>query len=230
MKKYIQLFTMLLTLIAFTCSPLMAYGLFDPLKREATVIHIEKIDEGNGLVFQKNLDSGSTEIPLPLKIEFERLRQEFSNYAQSAKSQGTFLTPEDIAQFFTDQGYDIAVIDSKDSSYLNPSDYKTDSNIVVPYAGILTYAIGAGVTLGVLTLAGTIIGAALMIAGMGGGAFFTISATENLNTYNRLGGKEQDNLMDSIRSALKSWQEQIGLSEEQFADIYMDEALLSSSP
>ncbi|MDE0119016.1 MAG: hypothetical protein OXM55_03290 [Bdellovibrionales bacterium] len=54
--------------------------------------------------------------------------------------------------------------------------------------------------------------------------------TEPLKDYNILGGEEQDNLMDQIRSSLKNWQQQEGLSKLKFADInifYDDHLALS---
>ena len=50
------------------------------------------------------------------------MEQEFNTYVQS--NDGS-LTPADIKQFFTDQGYDIEAIAHNDPNYLNPLHYNT---------------------------------------------------------------------------------------------------------
>ena len=54
-----------------------------------------------------------------------------------------------------------------------------------------------------------------------------VKSEGNLKAYNALGGKELDSLMGQVRSVLKDWQQQLGLSELMFTDIkifYDDEA------
>lgn len=90
------------------------------------------------------------------------------------------------------------------------------SLLIVAGTSMILFGISAPVSLVLTGVSLTLLGVSFM--------------TEPLKDYNILGGEEQDNLMDQIRSSLKNWQQQEGLSKLKFADInifYDDHLALS---
>ena len=183
--------------------PWLAYGEFNPDNRDSTIIHLEHISDYESLVLQKSWDHEA--LPPLLKEELHHLHQELNAYIQSKNGH---ITPEEIKQFLTNNGYNIKVVKSDGSDYLNPEDYyRNTPREAFTLGGAFATLIGVIVMFVVPPVAAG--GAVIVVIGvisMAVGAVLYDIEQEAKKLYHSLGGILQDQLNELIHPVIAIWQ------------------------